>query len=189
MTHAQDFGSYEVAIRSRSDGLQHVPFDRPITDAMAQRIKVQGQFVTPTLSVGKIVTSNATIEAIVASGLHLTYESGVTSLQRLLHAGVPILAGTDATDATKTFLVNNTIGDTLHRELHYLTEAGMSTVDVLRAATVVPARWHKLTGRGKIKEGYRADLVLLMPGSNPLVDITQTRNIARVWNGGIEYVK
>jgi hypothetical protein len=30
MTHAQDYGSCEVAIRSRTDGLQHVPFDVPL---------------------------------------------------------------------------------------------------------------------------------------------------------------
>ncbi|KFY39839.1 hypothetical protein V494_03795 [Pseudogymnoascus sp. VKM F-4513 (FW-928)] len=188
MTHAQDFGSYEVAIRSKTDGLQHVPFDTPLTEEMARRVKRQGQFVTPTLNIGKIATSNATVEAIVSGGLNLTYEAGVTSVQRLMRAGVPLLAGTDAIDMAGSFLKGDLIGITLHQELQYLNAAGMSEVDVLRAATVVPSIWHNLIGRGSIKEGYRADLLLLKPGSDPLRNISKTMDIARVWNGGIEYV-
>lgn len=104
MTHAQDYGSYEVAIRSKTDGLQHVLFDTPLTEEMAQRIKNQAQYVMPTLNTGKIVTSNSAVESIVSGGINLTYEAGVTSLQRLMRAGVPILAGTDANDAAGNFL-------------------------------------------------------------------------------------
>jgi imidazolonepropionase-like amidohydrolase len=188
MTHAQDFGSYEVAILSRTDGIQHVPFDVPLTDEMAHLIKRQTQHVTPTLNIGKIVTANTTIETYVSSGLNLTYEAGVTSLQRLRCAGVPILAGTDASDTADVFLTGDYAGITLHKELQYLTEAGMSEVEALRSATVVPSLWHNLTGRGSIKEGYRADLLLLGPGSNPLRNISQTLDIARVWVGGFEHV-
>lgn len=188
MTHAQDYASYEVAIRSRTDGIQHVPFDLPLTAEMAQRIKRQVQHVTPTLNIGKIVAANKTLESILAGGVELTYEAGVTSVQRLMRAGVPILAGTDATDVAGSFIENDTVGITMHRELQYLTEAGMSEVEALRAATVVPSLWHNLIGRGSIREGYRADLLLLKPGSDPLRNISKTMDIARVWNGGIEYV-
>ncbi|KAL3420044.1 Adenine deaminase 2-like protein 1 [Phlyctema vagabunda] len=188
MTHAQDYDSYEVAIRSRTDGLQHVPFDIPLTAEMAQLIKQQKQHVTPTLNIGKIVTANLTIESAISGGVSLTYEAGVTSLQRLLRARVPILAGTDARDQIPSFIEDDTVGITLHRELQYLTEAGMSEVEVIRAATVVPSIWHNLIGRGSIREGYRADLLLLKPGSNPLLNISKTLDIARVWNGGILYV-
>jgi imidazolonepropionase-like amidohydrolase len=64
----------------------------------------------------------------------------------------------------------------------------MSSVDVLRAATVLPSIKHNLKGRGSIKEGYRADLLLLKPGSNPLRNISATMDIARVWVGGFEHV-
>jgi imidazolonepropionase-like amidohydrolase len=189
MTHAQDYGSYEVAIRSRTDGLQHVPFDISLSQQMAQSIKRQGQYVTPTLNIGKIVAANSTIESIVSPGVNLTYEAGVASVQILMREGVPILAGTDATDATNSFLEGDSIGISLHRELGYLKNAGMSEVDVLRAATVVPSIWHNLAKRGSIREGYRADLLLLKPGSDPLRNISKTMDIARVWNGGIEYAR
>jgi imidazolonepropionase-like amidohydrolase len=188
MTHAQDFGSYEVAIRSKTDGIQHVPCDIPLTDEMAQLIKRQVQYVTPTLSIVKIVTANLTTEALLSPGVNLTYEAGVTSVQRLIRAGVPILVGTDASDVAGDLLKGDTVGITLHQELQYLTEAGMSEVDVLRAAMVVPSIWHNLIRRGSIREGYRADLLLLKPGSNPLQNISKTMDIARVWNGGVQYV-
>jgi imidazolonepropionase-like amidohydrolase len=188
MTHCQDYASYEVAIRSKTNGLQHVPFDIPISEDMVQRIKRQGQYVTPTLNIGKIVTQNSTIESIVSPGVSLTYEAGVISLRRLLRGGVTILAGTDANDQAGDFLEGDLIGVTLHKELQYLQEAGMSAVDVLRAATVVASITHNLTGRGSIREGYRADLLLLQPGSNPLRNISATMDIARVWVGGFENV-
>lgn len=75
MTHAQDYASYEVAIRSRTNGLQHVPYDIPLTKGMAQRVKRQAQYVTPTLNIVKIVTANTTIESIVSSGVKLTLRS------------------------------------------------------------------------------------------------------------------
>ncbi|KAJ5117610.1 hypothetical protein N7448_011242 [Penicillium atrosanguineum] len=187
MTHCEDFASYTVAICSRTNGLQHVPFDIPVSEEMVQRIKRQGQHVTPTLNIGKIVTENLTLENIVSPGVSLTYEAGVVSVQRLMRAGVTILAGTDANDEAEDFLKGDLIGITLHKELQYLTEAGMSEVDVLRAATVVPSITHNLTRRGSIREGYRADLLLLKPGSNPLRNISATMDIARVWVGGFEH--
>lgn len=187
MTHAQDYASYQVAIGSKTNGIQHVPFDVPLTEEMAQVIKRQAQYVTPTLNIGKIVTENLTIESIISPGVSLTYEAGVISVQRLIRAGVPILAGTDANDAAGNFLEGDLIGITLHRELQYLVEAGMSEVDALRVATVVPSVLHNLTGRGSIKEGYRADLILLKPGSDPLKNISETMDIARVWTGGFEH--
>ncbi|KAL7916613.1 hydrolase [Trichoderma velutinum] len=187
MTHAQDYASYEVAIRSKTNGIQHVPFDVPLTEEMAQDIKRQAQYVTPTLNIGKIATENSTIESIVSPGIRLAYEAGVISVQRLMRAGVPILAGTDGNDEAGNFLVGDLIGVTLHRELQYLVEAGMSEVDALRAATVVPSIFHNLAGRGSIREGYRADLILLEPGSDPLKNISKTMDIARVWTGGFEH--
>jgi imidazolonepropionase-like amidohydrolase len=189
MTHCQDYASYEVAIRSKTNGLQHVPFDIPISKDMIRRIKRQGQFVTPTLNIGKIATQNKTVESIVSPGISLSYEAGVTSVQRLMRAGVTMIAGTDANDQAGSFLKGDLLGITLHKELQYLTEAGMSRVNAIRAATVVPSIVHNLTRRGSIREGYRADLLLLTPGSNPLRNISATMNIARVWVGGFEHVR
>ena len=99
-------------------------------------------------------------------------------------AGVPILAGTDA-NTTPAPIGHPAYGDSLHTELELLVEAGLSTKDALRAATILPARYFGLWDRGLIAPGRRADVVLL--SKNPLDDIKNTRSIVAVWAGGVQW--
>lgn len=94
---------------------------------------------------------------------------------------VPILAGTDATPL-KAGPPNVPYGKTLHSELKLLQEAGLSTEEVLRAATSLPAKYFGLHDRGSIRPGKRADLVLL--DANPFEDITNSDRIKAVWTAG-----
>lgn len=95
-------------------------------------------------------------------------------LTALLHrSGVPILAGSD------TPVLFTYPGESLHRELELLVEAGLTPIDALRAATLEPARWLRRTDRfGAIERGLAADIVLL--DADPLSDIRATRRIAGV---------
>jgi imidazolonepropionase-like amidohydrolase len=102
----------------------------------------------------------------------------------MYRAGVPILAGTDCHEEPDSFFEVKH-GESLHQELELLVEAGVSVVDALRAATILPAEHFRLNDRGAIAEGKRADLVLLR--EDPTKDIRATRSIDRVWCGGIEY--
>lgn len=87
----------------------------------------------------------------------------------LHEAGVPILAGTDMSP----------LGFTLHDELESLLVAGMSPLQVLRAAITNPVKFVGLDGvTGKVAEGYSADLLVL--DRNPLEDIRATRAIHAV---------
>jgi hypothetical protein len=94
------------------------------------------------------------------------------------------LAGTDAVGVINAN-ISVPFGLSLHFELENLVEAGLTTVEALRAATELAAQHHRLADRGKIAPGMRADLILL--NSDPLANITNTRDIAKVWVGGIEY--
>ncbi|MEO8479959.1 MAG: amidohydrolase family protein [Gemmatimonadota bacterium] len=86
-------------------------------------------------------------------------------------AGVPLLAGTDVADYPLLFP-----GFSLHDELFWLVDAGVSPLAALQAATLGPARYfHASDSMGSIEPGKLADLVLL--GGNPLDDI---RNIDHV---------
>lgn len=59
-----------------------------------------------------------------------------------------------------------------HWELRMFGSGNMSNIDVLRAATVFPAKAHGLFDEiGSIKKGKLADLVFYSPGDNPLEDI------------------
>jgi len=97
---------------------------------------------------------------------------------RVLHeGGVTILAGTDDGNA---FLVP---GVSLHRELARLTEAGLSSLEALQAATLLPARVFGLEDSlGTVEPGKLADLVLLE--ANPLDQISNTRRIRAVVANG-----
>jgi hypothetical protein len=95
-------------------------------------------------------------------------------------AGVAIMAGTDAP------LRNSPPGFGLHEELVWLVRAGLSPADVLRAATIEPARFLAMQDSlGTIETGKLADLVLLE--ADPLADIHNTRRIAAVVANGRLY--
>lgn len=85
-------------------------------------------------------------------------------------SGVEIMAGTDTGDPY-------TIpGVTLDHELELLVKAGLTPMEALRTATVIPARylgWDEAVGT--LKKGMVADIVLL--DADPLADI---RNVSRV---------
>jgi imidazolonepropionase-like amidohydrolase len=91
----------------------------------------------------------------------------------LWRAGVPILAGSD----TPNPLVFP--GSSLHEELEFLVEAGLTPLAALQAATIQPARFlGRLDSQGTVETGKVADLVLL--DANPLDDIRNTQRIAAV---------
>jgi len=98
----------------------------------------------------------------------------VAAMQR---AGVHILTGTDAP------LRNSPPGFGLHEEMALLARGGMSPFEVLRAATIEPARYFgMLDSAGTVAAGKVADLVLL--DANPLLDMGNTRRISAVIANG-----
>ena len=79
--------------------------------------------------------------------------------------GVPIMAGTDAMGLPLV-----APGSSLHRELQLLSASGLSTYEVMRSATVVPAAFLGKTKEfGTIAVGQRADLLLV--ANNPLENL------------------
>jgi len=93
-------------------------------------------------------------------------------------AGVPLLAGTDAT------VIGPIAGFSLHEELAELVGAGLTPYQALAAATKNPAAYFRRAGdAGTIAVGERADLVLL--AANPLRGIEATREIRGVMCHGL----
>lgn len=103
------------------------------------------------------------------------------ALRQLAAAGVPLLAGTDTGLPTAALGVFG-YGATLHGELQLLVEAGLSPPQALVAATSAPAQAFRLTDRGRIQPGMRADLVLV--DGDPTQDIGDTRNLVTIWKRG-----
>jgi adenine deaminase len=93
-------------------------------------------------------------------------------VREMQRADVLILAGTDVPRQSVP-------GYALHRELELLARAGLTPVEVLRTATVNPARYLGLPGHsGMIRAGDDADLVVLK--ANPLVDVANVEKIEMV---------
>lgn len=90
--------------------------------------------------------------------------------------GVGLLLGSDAPQ------VFNVPGFSIHHELNYLVNSGLTPYEALRTGTVNVAKYlGKSANTGAVKAGYVSDLVLL--SGNPLDDIWQTRNIEGVMLG------
>ncbi len=74
-------------------------------------------------------------------------------------------------------------GFSLHEEMLLLQEAGIPPIDILRGATLVPARFFGLENQfGTVAVGKTASLGLVK--GNPLEDIRNTSQIAGVFLRG-----
>lgn len=89
--------------------------------------------------------------------------------------GVGLLLGSDAPQ------VFDVPGFSIHHELQYMVDAGLTPYEALRTGTVNVATFYKRSNEGVIKTGAVSDLVLL--NGNPLKDIHQTKNIEGVMLG------
>ena len=98
------------------------------------------------------------------------------ALRQLVQAQVPILAGTDAP------IPGTAYGAALHGEIAMYVRAGLTPLQALTAATSAPAKAFRLSDRGFVRPGLRADLLLV--DGDPTTDILATRNIVAIWKKG-----
>lgn len=100
------------------------------------------------------------------------------NVRRLHEAGVTILAGSDMQMGVFP-------GPGLHRELHLLTEAGLTPAEAIRAATLDAARFLQETDDpdfGVVAPGKRADLLLV--NGDPTADLDALSRIRAVIKNG-----
>ncbi len=174
IAHASSFADIAMAQEAQVDVVTHAPLDRALDKAAVGRMVTENRISVPTLTMMEGI-----IEQSHPPGS--TYAPARATVTAFYEAGVPILAGTDANHANGAPAAIRH-GESLHHELELLVDAGLSTVDALRAATSLPAQHFGLTDRGVIEPGRRADLVLI--DGDPIHDITATRQIKHVWCAG-----
>jgi imidazolonepropionase-like amidohydrolase len=176
MAHATSEEAIALAVTAGVDMIHHTPLDTPLSAATVRQYVTGGHVSVPTLTM---------MQGFAGLGIPgLNYAAASQSVAALHQAGVPILAGTDA-NVVPGIPVHPPFGTSLHGELELLVAAGLSNVEALRAATINPAKAFGLQDRGAIRPGLRADLILI--DGDPTTDITATRDIQRIWAGGIEY--
>ena len=105
--------------------------------------------------------------------------AGMVAFAGLANAqGIRIVTGTDSAGGPSWVVA----GDSLHRELELLVEAGLSPVEAVRCSTSTAAEALTAPNRGTIARGKRADLVIAR--GNVSADISAIREIELVMLGG-----
>ena len=174
--------------------------DDATAEAFFNKLRENDVWITPTLTINKGLARFSASDSLVLSderrkyvdwkswegpppAAHPFYEERFTLIEERIQpahqAGVGILAGTDAGFSNP--LVYD--GFSLHEELQLLVEAGMPPFEVLKTATLNPAKYMNATDSlGTVEEGKKADLVLLH--QNPFEDIRNTQEILGVISSG-----
>jgi cytosine/adenosine deaminase-related metal-dependent hydrolase len=145
-------------------------------------------FLSPRLSAAHGVwLADREIDLLASSGTSVVHNpasnlklgSGIARIAKLKSRGVNVALGTDGGDTSDAYSIFDQmkLAAYLSRVVDSDPDRWISALDALRMATVnganaIPAWRRKL---GKIKAGYRADLVLLKPGIRlrPLTDVVR----------------
>jgi imidazolonepropionase-like amidohydrolase len=207
VAHIETLDDVAIALSAGVDGLAHVWRRGGANAQIARRVAERGVFVSATLAIpdghldGRAglladprfqgVLSDPLKEHLSrpftprttgngADELRASFDAHLAGVRSLHEARAKLLVGTDASASTSA-----AHGISVHRELQLLTGAGLSPIEALRAATMNAANAFRLTDRGRIAAGRKADLVLVR--GNPTADITATRDILRVWRSGVEF--
>jgi imidazolonepropionase-like amidohydrolase len=110
------------------------------------------------------------------AAIHTRLLQSLQLVREAQQAGVPVVAGTD----------KGVPGFSVQRELELYVEGGMTPLEAIQAATIVPARVMKLDKDvGTIEVGKRADLVIL--AADPLEKIANIRTAKFVVANGRVY--
>lgn len=179
-------------------------YDDEVAQRTFQNLKENDVYVVPTLHIGKILSyldqvdhSDDAYLKLMSKGIVRTYEGRINGAlnasdkakenrkalnskfieltKSLNTAKVKLLAGSDC-GAFNSYVYP---GISLHKELQEMVKAGLTPREALKTSTLNGAKFlNKNQDYGNIVKGKIADIVIL--NSNPLEDISQTRNIYRV---------
>ena len=181
IAHVTTLAAHINAADAGVDVLTHAPLDADVDDTLARSLATRGIVSVPTLIMMRSVARIA--ERLPTHGAGVDYAHARQTVSALHRAGVTILAGTDANTAPASPSPIQH-GEGLHEELGLLVEAGLTPLEALRSATVVPAAFFGFTDRGVIEPDRRADLLLI--DGDPTQDIAATRTILGVWVAGVK---
>ena len=113
----------------------------------------------------------------VVSRIKNQHDFHLKIIAQLHKAGVPIICGTDAG-------IGVTIpGFSVHQELAFYKEAGLSNYEVLKTATVNASQTHLIMNQlGTIEVGKIANLLIV--DNNPLIELSVLKNPSSVFVKG-----
>ena len=158
--HVYGLEQLDKAIDARMDELAHMLLsDERIPAPMLARMVEARMAVVPTLS--------------IFSGPEL--RTAIANLYAFRNAGGTVVYGTDLGNEGPRPGIDPS-------EIRAMATAGMSGLDIIRAATVDAAGWLRLGSTGSIAEGNDADLVLI--DGDPAAAPEVLTDIVAVWRHG-----
>lgn len=187
IAHAVTTRAQRLAVDAGVDVVTHTPLNAVLTPDLVEAVKSRGTALSPTLTMMRGTARTLAgkpllrLLGLLRIAPRLDYENASASVGACHRGGVTILAGTDSNNSDIA-PASPRHGEALHDELALLVGAGLSPVEALRSATVVPATVFHLPDRGSIEVGQRADLLLV--DGDPTRDITATRAVRGVWISG-----
>ncbi|RFA08848.1 hypothetical protein B7R54_06125 [Subtercola boreus] len=173
IAHASSVGAIDLAVEIGVDILTHAPLDGAVGGETIARIVRDGIVVVPTL-----IMMRTTAERRAVPPAYGNAKAFVTAIHE---AGATIVVGSDANSAPGApAAVAHSSG--ARDELALLVNAGLSPTEALRAATSRSAELFGFEGRGVIRPGSVADLLLVH--GDPTTNIADIGDISGVWLAG-----
>jgi imidazolonepropionase-like amidohydrolase len=169
--HATSDTGTRVAVAAGVDSIEHGDSIRP---EVAQEMARKGIFLSPTLTVSEYVAEPRAKEGRgIWAEMPKILEKSFNNCRK---AGVKIAFGTDAGGFPWTE-INQA------KEFEWEVRFGMTPIEAIRSATVVPAELLGQTGQiGTIEKGAYADLIAV-PG-DPLKDVSTLQQVEWVMKNG-----
>jgi imidazolonepropionase-like amidohydrolase len=123
----------------------------------------------------EMVESDMTVVPTLSIFFGDAQDIAIANTRRFVEAGGSVVYGTDLGNAGPQPGIDA-------REVDALVRAGLSGLDVVKAATVTASSWLGLGERGSITSGKIADLVAI--GGDPRTNSRSLTDVRMVWRGG-----
>jgi imidazolonepropionase-like amidohydrolase len=170
--HAIGEGGVVAALAAGVDSIEHGMF---LDDASIELFGSTGARYTPTFSAPHGILGGPSVPGWIKDRARPAADAQVASFQAAVRAGVRVVAGTDAGTP------DNPHGG-VAREVAFLVEAGLDTLTAVRAATGEAADLLGMPGRGVLRPGAAADV--LVASGDVADDITGLQHPVAVFQDG-----
>ena len=167
-SHAQGAAGIKNAVLAGVDSIEH-GFE--LTEEVIALMSDRGVYLVPTITATRMVVDNADhLPLHIGEKARRFGKMHQQSFRRYVASGGKIAMGTDAGTPFNFFGANT-------RELANMVDLGLAPLEALRSATSHAADLLGLTDVGAIRDGYRADLLLVE--GNPARDISAVADITK----------
>lgn len=199
VVHVDNLISAKHAIESGASGIIHSFMDVEADKQLIDMMVTNNAFIIPTFTVQASITGQGRGKALAEIPVMKAYMSSQQSQQlnvnfgnfsipkfafknsqrsvlKMQQAGITVLAGSDAPNPGTTH------GVSLHDELVWLVEAGLTTEQAIHAATGAVGKVFPVNKRGTLVAGALASIVLI--DGNPFETIQDSIKIEAIWKNG-----